>query len=530
MAVNVNYEDLHRPMLGPENPTFGGIRGMLAGCGVEKNVAAGHVEEQAYANYDFDSQYYNFQARGYARDPSLLNYTVAGSIGTGKDGTGYVGDVDKVNTYEQNLSKATQKSRKDAGPKRKARGDVTVVDGDNAYQGPWAGFNTDDMMPPPPPPQPSEETEEAEEKEKEKEVVPEEPAPMERQRHKIAAGNEETIFHGREEYDYQGRTYMHIPKDLGIDLLGESGAQQCFLPKKQIHTFTGHTKGVSAIRFFPQSGHLLLSAGMDTKIKLWDVYHQRQCLRTFLGHEKAVRDICFTPDGRQFLSASYDTTIKLWDTETGKCISAFSNGKIPYCVRFNPDHPDSFLVGCSDKKITQYNVNTGDIEQEYDQHLGAVNTITFVDENRRFVTTSDDKTLRVWEFGIPVVIKYVAEPDMYSMPAVALHPNNKWLVAQSLDNQILVFGAQDRFKQNRRKRFVGHMVAGYACQPNFSPDGRYLISGDSSGHLWIWDWKTSRILKKMKAHDKVLIDCAWHPHETSKVATASWDGTIKYWD
>jgi pre-mRNA-processing factor 17 len=70
-------------------------------------------------------------------------------------------------------------------------------------------------------------------------------------------------------------------------------------------------------------------------------------------------------------------------------------------------------------------VNTGDIQQEYDQHLGAVNTITFVDQNSRFVTTSDDKTLRVWEFGIPVVIKYIAEPDMHSMPAVALHPSRK---------------------------------------------------------------------------------------------------------
>ena len=42
--------------------------------------------------------------------------------------------------------------------------------------------------------------------------------------------------------------------------------------------------------------------------------------------------------------------------------------------------------------------------QEYNYHLGAVNTVTFVDENRRFVSTSDDKTIRVWEFGIPVQV------------------------------------------------------------------------------------------------------------------------------
>lgn len=46
----------------------------------------------------------------------------------------------------------------------------------------------------------------------------------------------------------------------------------------------------------------------------------------------------------------------------------------------------------------QWDIRSGEIVQEYDRHLGAVNTITFVDENRRFVTTSDDKSLRVWEW------------------------------------------------------------------------------------------------------------------------------------
>lgn len=69
-------------------------------------------------------------------------------------------------------------------------------------------------------------------------------------------------------------------------------------------------------------------------------------------------------------------------------------------------------------------MNSGEIIQEYDQHLGPVNTITFVDENRRFVTTSDDKTIRAWDYDIPVVIKYIAEPHMHSMPAVTLHPSS----------------------------------------------------------------------------------------------------------
>jgi pre-mRNA-processing factor 17 len=79
-------------------------------------------------------------------------------------------------------------------------------------------------------------------------------------------------------------------------------------------------------------------------------------------------------------------------------------------------------------------MNSGEITQEYDQHLGPVNTITFVDENRRFVTTSDDKTIRAWDFDIPVVIKYIAEPHMHSMPAVTLHPSSMLVSPMSQPN------------------------------------------------------------------------------------------------
>lgn len=58
----------------------------------------------------------------------------------------------------------------------------------------------------------------------------------------------------------------------------------------------------------------------------------------------------------------------------------------------------------------------------------------------------------------------------------------------------------------------------------------YLISGDADGKLYIWDWKTTKLFNKFKAHDDVCIACLWHPHETSKVVTAGWDGLIKYWD
>jgi pre-mRNA-processing factor 17 len=86
-----------------------------------------------------------------------------------------------------------------------------------------------------------------------------------------------------------------------------------------------------------------------------DVYHEGNCLRTFLGHSQAVKDVDFNNAGTKFLSASYDRYIKQWDTETGKCIQVFSNGKIPNVVKYHPDgdKQNIFMAGMQDKKIIQ---------------------------------------------------------------------------------------------------------------------------------------------------------------------------------
>lgn len=232
-------------------------------------------------------------------------------------------------------------------------------------------------------------------------------------------------------------------------------------------------------------------------LQIWDVHNKRKCLRTYMGHSKAVRDICFANDGRKFISCGYDKFVLLWDTETGQCIGSYTSGRIPYCGKFHPDadKQNLFLVGQNDKRIVQWDINSGKIVQKYDQHLGAVNSITFIDDNKRFVTSSDDKSLRIWDWGIPVVIKYISEPHMHSMPSVVLHPDGNNFLCQSLDNQIVAYNTRDKFRLNKKKRFVGHEIAGYACRVDISPDGHWVMSGDSEGKLWFWDWNTC---KKMK--------------------------------
>ena len=231
--------------------------------------------------------------------------------------------------------------------------------------------------------------------------------------------DEKSNLHIKDPYDYQGRSFLHPPTDSDVCTKADHVPDRCFLPQKLMHTYTGHTKALTKISWFPRSAHLFLSCAMDGKVKLWETGGQRRCILTFLGHKNAVRDVCFNRYGDKFLSAGYDRALKLWDSETGQCIKRFNSKSVPYCINFNPDEERSnlFLSGMANKKILCWDSRSGAICQEYDRHLGAINSVTFVDNNRRFVSTSDDKSIRVWEWDIPVDIKYIADPTMHSVPA-----------------------------------------------------------------------------------------------------------------
>lgn len=222
----------------------------------------------------------------------------------------------------------------------------------------------------------------------------------------------------------------------------------------------------------------------------------------------------------------------LWDTETGKTVGDFSNGKMAYCVRFYPVDENIFLVGSANKRVVQYDARVGDVVQEYDYHLAAVNTVTFFDNGRRFVSSSDDKKVLVWEMNTPVPIHYISDPSMHSIPHFSSHPNGAAIVGQSLDNTIVTYDvAGGKFRQNRKKTFKDHLNAGYACQIDFSPDGQFMTSGDGDGKLSVWQWRNGRRIKTLNAHNKgPCIGVQWHPIHPSTLFTCGWDGLIKMWD
>ena len=77
--------------------------------------------------------------------------------------------------------------------------------------------------------------------------------------------NESTEFHGSQMYDYQGRTYMHIPQDLDIDLRGDISDLKNYVrtlcrntyPESLLTVYSGAQKGYPYVQIAHQGYHTI---------------------------------------------------------------------------------------------------------------------------------------------------------------------------------------------------------------------------------------------------------------------------------
>lgn len=255
ITTNMTYEQLSAPIVGPSNPFISADSASRK----RKNVLTGYAEESAISDSTFRTQQRTFISLGYAQDPSLS-----------ANGNTYVGNQESVALHGGKDVVQLRPTRQETDAikrKRTSKGDPSVIDGENAYVGPWAKYNAL--------PATLSESEGDEEEEGEEEYAAPASNPIIDKAGKEylnvntgGVGAETTDFHGAQQYDYQGRTYMHVPQDLDVDLKKELGSWTNYIPKKLVHTWKGHTKPITALRFFPGAGHLLLSSSSDAKVKV----------------------------------------------------------------------------------------------------------------------------------------------------------------------------------------------------------------------------------------------------------------------
>ncbi|XP_028829625.1 WD repeat-containing protein 25 [Denticeps clupeoides] len=310
------------------------------------------------------------------------------------------------------------------------------------------------------------------------------------------------------------------------------------LPRHVRLQLSAHNGPVNTIQWcpVPQLSHLLLSASMDRTVKIWDAVETGRCLQTFSTHCGAVRDVCWTPCGKRVLSGSFDNTSILTDVETGQEVLKVDNHVKITCLALQPKQPEVFLCGGFSPEVKAWDSRSGKLVRAYKADIQQTLDILFLSGGKEFITSSDmvsrdsaDLTLIAWDFETTAKVSNQIFHERYTCPSLALHPQEETFVAQTNGNYVALFSAQRPYRMNKRRRFEGHKVEGYAIQCEFSGCGTILASGSSTGSVHIYDHQSGRSLCTLSAHQHACLSVSLHPILPAVAASCDWGGEIIIW-
>jgi WD40 repeat protein/DNA-binding SARP family transcriptional activator len=156
-------------------------------------------------------------------------------------------------------------------------------------------------------------------------------------------------------------------------------------------------------------------------------------------------------------------------------------------------------------------------------HSDRVQGLAFSPDGRHLVTTSADRTARVWDTftGVQALV-LAGHTDEVDIPAYS--PDGTLIATPSWDQTTRIW---DAASGSQLRILEGHTDQVRAAV--FSPDGTHLVTASSDATARIWDVATGRQLGTPLKHADGLLGVAYSPDGT-RIATASRDRTAAVWD
>jgi eukaryotic-like serine/threonine-protein kinase len=261
---------------------------------------------------------------------------------------------------------------------------------------------------------------------------------------------------------------------------------QLFQPeRRRLPKHDGDSQGVA---FSPDGAWL--ATGDQRHVRIWDLASTK-ALHTLDGHGGApIFRVKFSPDGTRLASVDTMGTVILWDAVQGRSLHVFKGQAEGYLtdLAFSPD--GRWLAGSQrEREVTLWEVANGQkaatlVLPEVREPRPGTLCIGFSPDGRQLATTLGSVT-GIFLFDVPGgnMIRHLRPPD--------------------------------------------RIVNSVTCLV-FSPDGRWLAVPHGRS-LRLWDVHRGEVHATLQGHNDNIRSAAFSP-DGSRLATASWDRTVKVWD
>jgi WD40 repeat protein len=284
---------------------------------------------------------------------------------------------------------------------------------------------------------------------------------------------------------------------------------------------------ITSLSFSP-NGLYLAAARHDNILHVWSTkdYH---LIYTFQTESLCENCIAFSPDSR-YVAVTHETRpndVMIWDLETGKSFwesagTLTNPEEYITSLQFNPD--GSLLAGSIANKIFFWKVEANGcvLVREIVGHSEMVSSMDFSLDGSRLLTTSEDKTVKVWsvETG-DLLLSLGNQTEMVSTGIFSA--DNSEIVTAGYDQNISIWNSQTG---KQEQVLAGHTSP--VISLSYSPNGKLLASGGLYEEIIIWDTATWKSLLTLQVDSIGAVPLAFSP-DNKILATTSVDGSLRLW-
>ncbi len=273
---------------------------------------------------------------------------------------------------------------------------------------------------------------------------------------------------------------------------------------------------------------VLTVGGNDAR--LWDLKTGRERM-TFSPHA-TVASASFSPDGRWIVTGSWDNSAKIWNATTGAAVLklAGQHQRFVNSAEFSPD--GQFVLTASDDGTARLwklslpangvETPTATVVKTYAGHADRVRSARFDRTGKFMVTTSDDKTARLWNVETGNVVK-TFEGHGWAVLTADISGDGKHLLTGSEDNSARLWNIETGATE---LTLAGH--TGPVTSVAFAPDQSRVLTGSRDQTAKIWDARTGKEILTLNRHTDDVTSVRFSP-DGRQVLTASRDGTAILW-
>ncbi|KAH3669146.1 hypothetical protein WICMUC_004985 [Wickerhamomyces mucosus] len=278
-------------------------------------------------------------------------------------------------------------------------------------------------------------------------------------------------------------------------------------PPRQLRSRGGHSSPPSSIKFADKSSHHILSASRDRSFWSFSLRKDAQSQElSQRAHKRAdgkrvagstikekfpeILDIAIENsregEWENVLTAHKDEIFaRTWDSRNKRVgrynLNTIDGGNvksvaISQCGNFG-------LVGSTSGGIGVYNLQSGILRKKYQLHKKAVTGIAIDGMNRKMVSAGLDGIVGFYDF---TQSKYLGKLQLNSSITSLVYHRSSDLFALALDDLSIV--VIDAVTQKVVRILWGH--SNRITSLDFSPDGRWIVSGSLDSTIRTWDLPT----------------------------------------